>query len=943
MYSGKKIRLLAALGFALTAKEALATSSIPSAVTPQTPEIMRNVAMIENNQFMYPYIPSFRTSADGRVALSLKVGGEMDFYLMVPEKFNTQNLPFSLTSTMPQSTPEILSSVKPYALQQSLFGPPNQQVSFGGKIYSVKQQQAGLCDGTTQFPTNPNTTTNPYPCGVGGTSDCYDLTVLSSPQFTDDTGQSWVYFYGTPITVTVSNPKTTSAAISNVTVKTPVVGPSPFPFKALLEPMATADGHLLVARTFCSVFKWNDSSQGGQAVTGSYNIVYSVAGQSAKPCDVTQWTNFYPIAHAYTDPMVNGIYGFADTQFRDSENNPIPENKDIEGTYPWIDRMGRNLFFFNVSSSLFFQNSSGGVSSRFPESCVPGISCSDPTNPANITAIEATDNTRGLTVLGRWTHQKEVLLDSLVNNIDYGLGVPGGTQRMVTLYQSPGAKPTPVAVQLGSGRSNTGSPGNAGNPEGSAVNTTFVESLENILTYNPVFKPITLRDVVWRLNLGKGNDEIAFDDYVNANSFIISEMTASTTYNNYSNTVPPKMTYNDGFVAPTGFLNSAGVSNPIHLQNAATALSSNWNIPKYGLVAQGSAARLEPAALGGIKGKGFWLSGKTNITYAVVGQPQPVSASPWFINLFVDPRFSNDTMTRPLVTFPDGSRLNLTGLNEITLSFNGASVYSVEVPGALALPSPGWSDLSLMVSPGGTQVGVYLNGYMLGSYTGSQALFQPTVGNLVVGGAAESGTPGFVGWIDDFKVIAQAPDLETICNHARGTLIGVNSSSSQQWQAIANAYLSSAENAQLNSLIQNKSFTEFACFENYASDTSAAYVGSGNVLGNLPSGTLSIRSQIHFPEGPLQWNVPRPNSTNNGFCLSCHTGQPSSLQSLSMFALSPQAGVPLQNDTRRQPLQLPRLMFGNVPELFINNLGPSKPIQAPQSGELIDQWNYPTQ
>ena len=54
-----------------------------------------------------------------------------------------------------------------------------------------------------------------------------------------------------------------------------------------------------------------------------------------------------------------------------------------------------------------------------------------------------------------------------------------------------------------------------------------------------------------------------------------------------------------------------------------------------------------------------------------------------------------------------------------------------------------------------------------------------------------------------------------------------------------------------------------------------------------------------------------------------------------------QSAILLQDDPRRQPLQLPRLIFGNVPAGFIGGVYPATAESAPASGIELDQWDYP--
>lgn len=887
-------------------------------VTPREPSIMRNVSLIEGGNYQYPYIPSFRTSADGRVALAVKErrDGYLQFFLYAPEKLAAEKLPFGLTKA-PLAYPNLLASTTPYSTSGSYGLPEN---LFGPSDATYQQQHHTICDGTSQFP-GAGAKTNPYVCGAGGTFDCYDLTVIAPVHYTDAGGKARSVFYGTPITVKVANPKTTAAAIVDIATGTPVRGTSDaLYFTNPLEPMITADGHLFVTRGL-GPLTWYDDVQ-KKTVTDSYNIVYAVGDASADPCDVRQWQTFYPIAHAPYDPKMKGRYGIADYPFRDTEGNEIPEDGDLQGTYPWIDRMGRNLFFENVSATLFVPNkTSTGVLTRYPEHCPSGVTClPDPSSPADIDKVEGSDDTRGVTMVGRWTHGKEVQLDALFNNIDYGLHTPDVAQRMVDLYKD-GAGNT-VSVRLGNGRTDGLA---ASLPDGFSVNSTIMDSLENIFADVPAFKPTALRDVTWRMNMGKGGDEVSFDDFIDADAFIVSEMTASTTY-------PGGTKYHDGFIAPSS-TTDGGFIDDIHLQNAATAVPARWAIPKCGLVAKGSPARVEPAALGGIKGKGFWLEAPTHVDYAISAQPQSIHTN-WFLSIFVDSRFPDDAKRRRLFTYPDGTTVDILGRSAIDLSLSGTVVRHIALPFALA--ERGWSHLAFEIAPLGMHVDTSVNGYLLDSFSTQSHLFQLVPGTLSVGS-------GFVGWIDELKLLARDPDVETICNHAHGTLVGLDSSSDPTWYARAGLYPATAHRriGDILASAGRTTYPRYACIHDYSSDAAAPYLGAGSVPDNLPSNVHSIRDAIHFPEGPLQWNAPRPDSSANAFCLSCHVDGAQDSQALGPKALAFDSTTLMQNDRRRQPLQPPRLVFGNLPAGFIDGLYPAKAMQAPKTGIALDQWDYP--
>src|SRR5262249_2015976 len=184
-------------------------------------------------------------------------------------------------------------------------------------------------------------------------------------------------------------------------------------------------------------------------------------------------------------------------------------------------------------------------------------------------------------------HGKVVLLDNLINNTDYGLGITSDKHRMLALYGDGGD------VRVGSGRDNTTRDG----PPGWLHNTTFVDSTENTFNYRPPLLPVTPRDVVWIVNSGKGSTEVAFDDYLNPDGFIVSEMAGSLTF--AGSPVAGRFDYHDGFGA-SGPTSGAGFSRAVRLENAATAVPERWRVPAYGRVVGG--ARLEPIAQGGIHG-----------------------------------------------------------------------------------------------------------------------------------------------------------------------------------------------------------------------------------------------------------------------------------------------------------------------------------------------------
>ncbi len=89
--------------------------------------------------------------------------------------------------------------------------------------------------------------------------------------------------------------------------------------------------------------------------------------------------------------------------------------------------------------------------------------------------------------------------------------------------------------------------------------------------------------------------------------------------------------------------------------------------------------------------------------------------------------------------------------------------------------------------------------------------------------------------------------------------------------------------------------------------------------------------------------MPRPDSSDNDFCLSCHHEEGQG--GLSIDALELDAATVAEHDLRRQPTQPPRRVFGNIPADWIppgaGPGGPSEALVAPPEGLLIDPWVLP--
>lgn len=99
------------------------------------------------------------------------------------------------------------------------------------------------------------------------------------------------------------------------------------------------------------------------------------------------------------------------------------------------------------------------------------------------------------------TQGKMVMLDNLINNIDYSApDQEDSGHRILDMYAPfTGLDPTHEGwIRVGNGRDNNGTAGLDGNP----TNTSFLESIENKLNYWPHMRPTTPSDAVWLFSHG---------------------------------------------------------------------------------------------------------------------------------------------------------------------------------------------------------------------------------------------------------------------------------------------------------------------------------------------------------------------------------------------------------------------------------------------------------
>lgn len=923
------------------------------------PAIWREVTGIEDQdssvgwdaQFTRPHVPSFRTTSDGRLGINVK--GVPFFSLMKPEKLDS-------TVLNPDQSPLLQQPPGSYTMS---WDPGNSQAGYLGGSYAAAREHYN--GSSTRTVVHSCIWNDDPPTSNALDQDVYVVKVFvtthNGPTGYNPGGTDLhsIQFFVTTVTVIVGSPKTENAHIVSVSapstaVEGPVYNASPSVTRQFdgvaFEPMIAGDGNLVVFRIGSNNLPVGGPN--GDLTTAGADIVYSYyeGGNSADP---TQWVDVYPISHAHHDSRINTKFGFALNPLLDPQGVEIPDWEDMGGTYPWIDRDAKNLFFTTIGASLH-RPSTGWMLGRYPTAWLP--------NDSNAQwGAEALGVTRGVAFAGLWSRGKTVLLDNLNNDMDYAIGNTGlggqsnsvgPQQRSVKLFTDGGAN-NDGYIQLGYGRANYG----PGLPDGENENTTIIDSIENRLNYKQHVFPTTTRDVTWFVQNGKHTDQLPFDDYLDPDALVISSMAGLIRLDDFSGNARNYFEYDDGWDVGGDQWGTPASQFPIRMQNAATA-HHRWNLPDYGQLTDNGLGRVEPAATGGVHGKGLWLDDEIGLTFAIPEQgtaPAGLAAvdRTAYVSLFVDCRFDtagDDGIDRLLLSFPDGSRVFLRGREQVIFDNGTEAVHYATLPADFTftegvaqhdykfLPRHGWAHLGLLIEEAGSRVTLLLNGLPYSRWSHPvDTLFRCYDGDLVVG---DPGSPyagqSFRGWVDDLKVVLRETDPETACNHANGTLVGVQAGADTGGWAykFANSYPDwTHEELSAEMAVRGEDgFALYACFHDYQEDD-AIYAG------NMPADTTRLASAMHFPEGPLFHDAPRPDTSINRFCISCHN--PGEQEGLTLDALKIKSTIDAINDDRRQPTQPPPIISGFVPAETVNAGSTPAPTSDEPLGntlQLIDEW-----
>jgi hypothetical protein len=869
-----------------------ASRSIDNKDLPPTPLNIPELVGFAGNQWTRPHLPPLRLNADGRLGVQTKGSNvnRLDVLLLAPEALNVN----------------FHDSNGADILRKSAAGSPQvSQLDYSGSIQSVapgwESVHSSLCEDFSIQ--NPSVCEDPI---TEKASDCYQLSALISAR----KDKLW-RIISIPVKIRVSEPKTANAKITELTVTgSPTMSPTSS-LTAMFEPLAVGDGRLYISRVGNSTLNWVDSS--GKRGNGKYDVVYAwyppvgKDGRPSKACDASRWSQLLPISHAPYDADVKAKYDFAKDLFRDGAGNILPDGKELGITYPWMDHQAKNLVFAASSSPLFSYNKdTKKVVSRFDVRCSKAP-CVDPLPKTEIDMkkFEAQGDSQGFAVMGAWTRGKMTLFDNLINKADFGLGSQDADLRDVALYRS-GSNLRWVTV--GANRDTS----SIENLPGYVSNTTLFDSIGDRFAFSKNFMPALSKDVVWLVSNGTMTDELAFDDYLDRDVLVSSDMSAPLIWN--SNL---RLTYNDG----------TSSTEPL-IQN--TAYISNLS-PKFGRLK--GKARVEPVAAGGRFGRGVFLGAEDSIDYDFPGASTDTTL---FFSIFLNSRMNERSPAGEIARFPDGGTISISNAGVLTFTFSTGSgrtgTKTIELP-PNEFQWGKWVHLSFLLEPQalpkkGFNISIFLNGMKYRQIGVLNRPFVITTGVFSVG-------RGFRGWIDEVRLVKTAPNLEEACNLAYGTLGAIDpllesDAAVGKWNTLAALYPTTSHQEIKNLLVSFNSI--YAARQKFVCLTDHSQRFGWSTRLPVPKGISYLRHTIHMAGKSFAHNQPRPDSTTNSFCLSCHSNNSlvSGLKISAPLKLMPTRKM--TDDRRKQPTQPVAKIFGYTPVGFLEG--------SPETSGTLDVYRY---
>ncbi|MEO1086519.1 MAG: hypothetical protein AAFY88_19985, partial [Acidobacteriota bacterium] len=393
-------------------------------------------------------------------------------------------------------------------------------------------------------------------------------------------------------------------------------------------------------------------------------------------------------------------------------------------------------------------------------------------------------------------------------------------------------------------------------------------------------------------------------------------------------------------------------------------------------------------ALGGVYGRGFFLFEDSSISYTIPVQAPGSKPNDrdWTVSLFLDSRPVAGEQAgdlRRLVTFEGGGFVNLldhASLEVCPVTQLGSSCTTLLLPRGILGTYTHLAFRMDRATPGTSETDdlfIFQDGFLFAKIpipAGFEIFDAAQEAELTIGAAA--GEDGVRGWLDELRVFEGSLNYEVMCNHAAGTLLAVPPSyvclPSQDGECVSGTELDTiltpfptytlyssspgvvdgrqaVHEALYGPQAQvNADSDQYLCHVSYAIPQTAPAPDEPpgiNVYDSGDPNALSIREQLLFPEGELAFGHIRPDSTLNGFCLSCHhdngKGGLTVTKALSLpdDCSSPYDGCLLEVDPRRQPSQAPQLLLGHIPADYFGTGKPSTSLDdAGADGHRIDEW-----
>lgn len=678
-----------------------------------------------------------------------------------------------------------------------------------------------------------------------------------------------------------------------------------------------------------TLFELATTGDGDLLLVNNNQGVYYAINDSATPCDASGFRHFLPVSLLPKDQLARARYPVAQTRggapLRDSRGSDIPFGSVQRTAYQWIDRRGANLMIaqLNEQRDLYTATTVARVPATGASDAVAFVP--DPTTERE--RHLATLNSRAghmVSVIGAWTNHKYVVLDDQLNASDFGGGATFATsatnaaggnassteywpQYTLPLYRDRALRFIPASV-------------------------SNINSFEHVFGMLDAHRPTTIADVVWTVQSNNQRvSEVAFDEYTSDRPFVLAPMNAALGIDatRLGHGVSSWTRVYDGFTTDDFFSEypnyrfAAGQIGGVRVQNAATRSS----LPDLRVL---GGARIEPVALGGVRGKGLYLDGKND--YLDAGYPVRADLHNFYMSMWIEPGVI-DTSERTLFHFADQGYVGLAlkapagGVEpEPTLTIRASTASPPTLVRLGELIAVGrYAHVGIIVATSGLlrTVEVLVNGNSVGRVRVALTALNPArdigggwtwfaVGSPYAPVCTATGcTRGtFRGWIDELRVYpvtaadraAGSGFRELICNHALGTLVATSAATTLELTTTRDRLAALGQTPA--ALCEQLDLGSHSDPTDFARQLGRGKQCADKVHRNGGNDPACLRTQrLALPA--LTAEDERPDTRTNAFCLTCHTDS-SPIEGLRLSALAPAPDeLPRWADRRRQPLNPP--------------------------------------